>query len=118
MDDLIAKFAPPRLQTDPRFHAVLACLLGGYHWTKPYCVKVIITGEGEFVGLRPGGEMDCFGPVSDLTRNLRQLVDQMGLTKTERYRLAGLISRNIVVEAGEFNAFAVLGLAPPDPRVN
>ena len=28
MDDLIAKFAPPHLHTDPRFHAVLACLLG------------------------------------------------------------------------------------------
>lgn len=90
MDDLIARFAPPRLQTNPRLHAVLACLLGGYRWTKPYCVRVIITAEGEFLGLRPGGEMDCFRPVSDLTRNLRQLVGQMGLTQAEEFRLAGL----------------------------
>ena len=118
MDDLVAKFAPPRLQTDPMFHAVLACLLGGYHWTKPYCVRVIITPDNRFIGVRPGGEADDFGPVADLRRNLRKLIETMGLTEAEKHRIATLVNRNIVVEGGHFDAFEILDLTPPDPRMN
>lgn len=118
MDDLIAKFAPPRLQTDPGFHAVVACLLGGHRWTTPHCVRVIITPDNHFVGVHPdGGAMD-FGPVSDLRRNLRKLIETMGLTEVEKHRIATLVNRNIEVQSGRFDAFEILDLTPPDPRMN
>jgi hypothetical protein len=118
MDDLIARFTPGRLQTDPRFHAVLACLLGGYHWTKPYCVRVMITPGGHFVGVQPNGQADDFGPVAILRRNLRKLIETMGLTEGEKRRVATLINSRIVVQGGRFDAFEVLDLTPPDPRLN
>lgn len=118
MDDLIAKFAPPRLHTDPRFHAVLACLLGGHRWTTPHCVRIIISPDNHFVSVRPDGGADDFGPVSDFRRNLRKLIETMALTETEKHRIATLINRNIEVQGGRFDAFEILDLTPPDPRMN
>jgi len=118
VDDLIAKFAPPRLQTDPGFHAVVACLLGGHRWTTPHCVRVIITPDNHFVSVHPDGGAIDFGPVSDLRRNLRKLIETMGLTEAEKHRIATLVNRNIEVQSGRFDAFEILDLTPPDPRMN
>lgn len=118
MDDLIARFAPPTLTTDLQFHAVLACLLGGYRWIKPRCVKVVIIPNGHFLGVHADGGAIDFGPVSDLRRNLRKLIETMGLTETEKHRIATLVNRNIEVQGVRFDAFEILDLTPPDPRMN
>lgn len=114
----IAEYLIGLAQTDTRFHAVLACLLGGYRWTKPYCVKVVITPDRHFVGVQPDGQTDDFGPVAILRRNLRNLIETMGLSDRERRRVATLINSRIVVQGGRFDAFEVLDLTPPDPRLN
>jgi hypothetical protein len=40
------------------------------------------------------------------------------MTEGDKHWVATLVNQNIIVQGGHFDAFEVLDLTPPDPRMN
>ncbi len=118
MDELIDRFSPDRLRVSGVFHAILACLLGRQRWTDPSYDEIAITTDGHVLGALPDGHSVYLCLASDLTENLRGVADAVGLTESEKLRLAALISDNVTVHGDSFDPYDALGVSPPDPSLN
>jgi hypothetical protein len=83
---LVAKLHPRRLRVSPRFHAILACLLGQRGWTTPGLVALCLTGDGLLLGMAEGdcGFNEILGEEPDLIRNIHGVCEAVGATPEER----------------------------------
>jgi len=118
MDELIERFSPDRLNVSGKLYAILGCLLGGQRWTEPWYAEIAVTSDGHIIGALPDGHSEYLAVVSDLEENLRGVVDAVGLTASERLRLAGIIESNITVHEHSFDPYETLGVTRPDPQMN
>jgi len=66
----------------------------------------------------PDGHSVFLAELSSLEENLRGVVEAVGLTPAERAHLASIIEANVTDHGDEFDAFEVLGVRRPDPRLN
>jgi hypothetical protein len=118
MDELIQRFSPDRLRLSGKFYAILGCLLGGQKWTEPSYDEIAVSEDGHVFGALPDGHSVHLAVVSDLEDNLRGVADTVGLTASERIRLATIISDNVTVHGDNFDPFEILGVSRPDPSLN
>lgn len=117
MDELIERFSPDKLRVSGKLHAILGGLLG-QQWTEPWYAEISVTSDGHVIGALPDGHSEYLAVVSDLENNLRGVVDTLGLTKSERLRLAEIIDLNVTVHEGSFDPYETLGVTRPDPLMN
>ena len=111
LDALTGKFHPNRMKCSAKLTALLARLLGGYRWTDPAIVELILTSDT--IMAREEGDIGAnsfIGAPEDFTRNLRGVVDAAGVTNDERIRLAVLFSNNVTDHRSGIDFFKVLGL--------
>ena len=118
MDELIERFSPDNLNVSGKFYAILGCILGGQTWTDPSYVEIAVSTDGFVFGAQPDGHSVFLAGQSALEENLRGVVDAVGLTEAERIRLASIIEANVTDHGDRFDAYEVLGVTPPDPRLN
>lgn len=117
MDGLIQRFSPDRLNVSGKMHAILGVLLG-QRWTEPWYAGIAVTSDGHVIGTLPNGHSEYLAVVSDLEENLRGVVETVGLTASERLRLAAIIESNVEVHGESFDPYETLGVTRPDPRLN
>lgn len=91
---LIRKMHPSKLRVSPKFHAILACMLG-QKWTTPWYTSLCITSDGCLLGERAGdvGFNDFIGDVADLEANLRGVCQAIRASETETGYLLKLMDR-------------------------
>lgn len=110
LDELTGKFCPERLNVSGMFTALLARMLGGFRWTNPSIAEIILTADNCVMARREGdiGANEFIGSLDDLKRNLRGVVDVVGLNPEERIRLAFIIGQNVTVGRANFDPFEVI----------
>ena len=118
MDELIERFSPDNLNVSGKLYAILGCILGGQMWTDPSYIEIAVSTDGFVFGALPDGHSVFLAGLSALKENLRGVVDAVGLTESEKVTLAGIIEANVTDHGDNFDAFEVLGVTPPDPRLN
>lgn len=117
MNELIERLSPDRLQVSGKLHAILGGLLG-QRWTEPWYTEIAVTSDGHVIGALPDGRSEYLAVVSDLENNLRGVADTVGLTASERLRLAEIIEANVTVHEDSFDPYETLGVTRPDPLMN
>lgn len=84
------KLHPDRVQTSPKFTALLAYLLGE-EWTDPQIHELSVTVDGLLNVWTTNGDNAIEGTVEDLKANIRGVAEVAGLTREELYWLLAQI---------------------------
>lgn len=98
LDESVAQFAPDRLTVSGKFTAVLACLFGGHPWTEPAIAELAVTCDGFLLARQEGeiGHNDIIGSFDDLVRNMRGVLEAVGVEGEARAKLLALADSNLV----------------------
>jgi hypothetical protein len=91
---LIDKLRPGKLRVSPKFHAILAYLLG-QRWSKPCLTDLCLTSDGCLLGQREGdcGLNEFLGDESSLRHNIEGACRVAGTTPEELHYLRGRLER-------------------------